>query len=257
MDSLEFEVRRARESRDATGVPGAAWMPVPGGPASTSGPMAAQGPRATEPYGAGDGCSGYGNDSTPSRGRGQAGRRGAHRAGSERPASDDPKRRGYPARHGAPRPRNGDSPAVAARILSAADYQAAALTQRAAYQAAMITRQVAHEATESPARRPAEKIAEKTAGGPGARTAKKPAGGRGRQVAAIRVAVIATSVLFAVPVVASVVEIHEHGFAFFVFRSAGTGETRSSGLQEDQGPGQPDAPKPTPGTHKTVTVHKG
>jgi hypothetical protein len=246
MDSLEFDVRRARESRDATGVPGAAWMPVPGGPASTSGPMAAQGPRATEPYGAGDGYSGYGNDSTPSRGWGQAGRRGAHRAGRERPASDDPKRRGYPARHGAPRPRNGDSPAVAARVLSAADYQAA-----------MITRQVAHEATESPARRPVEKIAEKAAGEPGARPAKKPAGGRGRQVAAIRVAVIATSVLLAVPVVASVVEIHEHGFAFFVFRSAGTGETRSSGLQEDQGPGQPDAPKPTPSTHKTVTVHRG
>jgi hypothetical protein len=33
-----------------------------------------------------------------------------------------------------------------------------------------------------------------------------------------------------------------HGFRFFVFRSIGAGETGPNGLQEDQGPGQPDAP---------------
>jgi hypothetical protein len=105
---------------------------------------------------------------------------------------------------------------------------------------------------------------------PGARPAKKaPAGGKGRQAAAFKVAAIATSALFLVPVVAGITEIHLHGFDFFTFRAAGTGETAGSGLQEDQGPGQPDAPKPTPststkpvsvktssGTHKTITVHK-
>ena len=36
-----------------------------------------------------------------------------------------------------------------------------------------------------------------------------------------------------------------HGWQFFVFRSAGTGQTPSDGaLTENQGPGQPDAPKP-------------
>ena len=104
---------------------------------------------------------------------------------------------------------------------------------------------------------------------PGARPAKKaPAGGKGRQAAAFKVAAIATSALFLVPVVAGITEIHLHGFDFFVFRSIGAGETGPNGLTEDQGPGQPDAPKPTPspakkvtvkttsGTHKTITVHK-
>ncbi len=35
-----------------------------------------------------------------------------------------------------------------------------------------------------------------------------------------------------------------HGFSFFVFRSAGTGQTPASALKENQGPGQPDAPLP-------------
>jgi hypothetical protein len=55
-------------------------------------------------------------------------------------------------------------------------------------------------------------------------------------------------VLFAVT--AGSTEIALHGFRFFVFRAAGTGSTPDSGLQEDQGPGQPDAP----GTHRHLTV---
>jgi hypothetical protein len=90
----------------------------------------------------------------------------------------------------------------------------------------------------------------------GARPAKKPAaGGAGRQVVAMRVAVIATSALFLVPLAAGVTEICLHGFDFFVFRAAGTGETGRGpgGLQEDQGPGQADAPKPAPG-HGSVRL---
>jgi hypothetical protein len=80
----------------------------------------------------------------------------------------------------------------------------------------------------------------------------------------MRFAVIATSVLFLVAVVAGVAEIDLHGFDFFVFRSIGSGETGPNGLQESQGPGQPDAPKPTPShikvqpsPHSTVAVHSG
>jgi hypothetical protein len=40
--------------------------------------------------------------------------------------------------------------------------------------------------------------------------------------------------------------ISQHGFSFFVFRSAGTGESPDSFLSENQGPGQPDAPRATP-----------
>jgi hypothetical protein len=65
-------------------------------------------------------------------------------------------------------------------------------------------------------------------------------------VAAIRFAAAVTSILFLVAVVAGVIEIHLHGFNFFVFRATGVGETSKNGLEENQGPGQPDAPKPTP-----------
>lgn len=64
--------------------------------------------------------------------------------------------------------------------------------------------------------------------------------------------------------VAGVTEICLHGFAFFVFRSVGTGETGRGpgGLTEDQGPGLPGAPKSTlshikgkPIRRTAVTVH--
>jgi hypothetical protein len=102
------------------------------------------------------------------------------------------------------------------------------------------------------------------AGRPAARSARKPAAGRGRQVGAMRFAVIATSALFLVAVLAGVMEIHLHGFDFFIFRATGTGETGPSGLQENQGPGQPDAPRPAlshlqvqPSPPSTVATHNG
>jgi hypothetical protein len=54
----------------------------------------------------------------------------------------------------------------------------------------------------------------------------------------------AALVLFALT--AGTAEVSLHGFKFFVFRSAGVGQTTHSGVQENQGPGQPDAP----GAHK-------
>jgi hypothetical protein len=81
---------------------------------------------------------------------------------------------------------------------------------------------------------------------------------------AARVVTAATATLVAVALTAGAAEIALHGYNFFVFRSAGTGETGPNGLQENQGPGQPDAPKATPtaitvkpSSHATVTVHTG
>ena len=45
-----------------------------------------------------------------------------------------------------------------------------------------------------------------------------------------------------VGVVAGAAEIALHGFPFFVFRANGAGASLT-GLKEDQGPGQPDAPE--------------
>ncbi len=56
----------------------------------------------------------------------------------------------------------------------------------------------------------------------------------------------AAMILFALT--AGATEVALHGFKFFVFRATGTGETGPNGLQENQGPGQPDAP----GAHQQV-----
>jgi hypothetical protein len=87
---------------------------------------------------------------------------------------------------------------------------------------------------------------------PGTSARRRPQGPT-RQLVAIRVATAATAALFLFAVTAGTTELALHGFAFFVFRSAGTGETNPNGLQEDQGPGQPGAPKPTP-SHISVTA---
>jgi hypothetical protein len=113
---------------------------------------------------------------------------------------------------------------------------------------------------ESPARpaKPAGRPAK-----PAARPAKpatkpaKPTGkaaGRPRQYFAMRLSRLAVAAMVLFAVTAGSTEIALHGFSFFVFRAAGTGSTPDSGLKEDQGPGQPDAP----GTHRhvTVTQHK-
>jgi hypothetical protein len=373
---------QAPARQDYPGQPAPPQGSMPGWPANRSGPMAVvRDPRAAnppaEPYGYG-GDNGYGNGGN-NRGYGNDGGTGPYGTGPYGTGWDGPAQRDYPGRRGTtgPRnaatgPRNGESLSVAARILSGADYEAAAITQQASYQAAMIRQQVAYEAkgireaanreaeqimqqaamqasevreaaameaaeirtavtsmqTElnefavrisntlpnpvlprtppaerpavspaaspsappwaqpqtmpaegptrkpeprpaarpagKPAARPAGKPEPRPAGKPGAGSAEKPAsGGQGRQVAAFRFVVIATSALFLFAAVAGVAEIHLHGFDFFVFRSVGTGETGPNGLQEDQGPGQPDAPKPTPshikvqpGPHSKVAVHK-
>jgi hypothetical protein len=101
-----------------------------------------------------------------------------------------------------------------------------------------------------PAAKPEVKPGTRREPGPGTRPVRRPQG-TPRQLVAIRVAAVATTALFLIALTGGTVEVALHGFAFFVFRSAGTGETGPNGLKEDQGPGQPDAPKPTPGHIET------
>jgi hypothetical protein len=93
-----------------------------------------------------------------------------------------------------------------------------------------------------PQARPATKPPAET---PGARPAVKP-NARSRQYVAVRAMSVFTAALVLFALTAGASEVALHGFKFFVFRSAGAGETGRSGLQENQGPGQPDAP----GAHK-------
>ena len=88
-------------------------------------------------------------------------------------------------------------------------------------------------------------------GRPDARTAPRPAAPPiprpsdrpgARQAAAMRKMVVVFAALFAVAVTGGLAQLGLHGFSFFAFRAAGTGATDNNGLQENQGPGQPDAP---------------
>jgi hypothetical protein len=96
-----------------------------------------------------------------------------------------------------------------------------------------------------PAAAPRTRPGATTGARPGATTAARPAvkaNAKSRQHAAVRVMSVFTAAMVLFALTAGGTEVALHGFKFFVFRSAGTGETSGSGLQENQGPGQPDAP---------------
>jgi hypothetical protein len=65
---------------------------------------------------------------------------------------------------------------------------------------------------------------------------------RGRQVRAARKVQIAFVVLTLVGLAGGSAEIAAHGFSFFLFRNTGAGAGNPQNLNENQGPGQPDAP---------------
>ena len=58
----------------------------------------------------------------------------------------------------------------------------------------------------------------------------------------MRKVAIAFVALALVGVISAAVEIDLHGFSFFLFRNTGAGAGNAHGLNENQGPGQPDAP---------------
>jgi hypothetical protein len=111
-----------------------------------------------------------------------------------------------------------------------------------------------------PATKPAAKPVTRPAVKPTARPAAKPSatrptakpGGPPRQYAAMRLTRVVTAALLLFALIAGTTEIGLHGYSFFVFRAAGTGSTPDSGVKENQGPGQPDAP----GTHQRPAGHK-
>lgn len=84
---------------------------------------------------------------------------------------------------------------------------------------------------------------------PPARPAAKP---QGRQVRAWHKMIAAMVVLFLVGIASAATEVGLHGFSFFAFRNAGAGAGNSRNLNEDQGPGQPDAP----GTRHKTSISK-
>ena len=106
-----------------------------------------------------------------------------------------------------------------------------------------------------PGATPPAAAGEKPATQPGARSAAPPAAkaaARTRQFIAARLTVTVIATLVVLVAVAGSAEVALHGFAFFAFRSAGTGATDDKGLQENQGPGQPDAPGAHGRAHQTT-----
>ncbi len=81
------------------------------------------------------------------------------------------------------------------------------------------------------ARKPAAEPGTNRAAEPGTRPARRPQGPP-RQLMAVRVAAAATAALCLFALTAGTTELALHGFAFFVFRSGGTGET--AGKETDQ-----------------------
>jgi hypothetical protein len=157
--------------------------------------------------------------------------------------------------------------AQTATICEAAEREAETIWQQASVRAAAVREAAERETAElratvmrlssAPGELATEKPTAKPGAGPGpgpgpgaepatgpARRPRRPR--PSRQLVAIRVAAVATAALFLFVLIAGTTEVVLHGFAFFVFRSTGTGESGPGALQEDQGPGQPDAPKPTP-----------
>lgn len=151
------------------------------------------------------------------------------------------------------------APPAAAPLASAPLASAPSATARPAADraAALVTTPAAQPApgpgAPSPAG-PAASPADRPTAGPGARAARQPgaasaaarptakSNGKSRQHAAVRVMTIFTAAMVVLALTAGASEVALHGFKFFVFRSTGTGETGPNGGQEDQGPGQPDAP---------------
>ena len=118
------------------------------------------------------------------------------------------------------------------------------ITETIAEPGAQPTARPAAEPGTRPARTPGTRPAERRADRPGVAPTDKPKGAP-RQLVAARVAAAGTAALVLIALAAGATEMALHGYDFFVFRAVGNGETGPGGLQEDQGPGQPDAPKPT------------
>jgi hypothetical protein len=144
------------------------------------------------------------------------------------------------------------APPASAPPASAPPAFAPPATDRVAPPMAVPAAEPAGQPAAAPAR-PAGGPRARSAAAPGVRPARQPAvaptarpgakpNGKSRQHAAVRVMTIFTAAMVLFALTAGASEVALHGFKFFVFRSTGVGETGPNGGQEDQGPGQPDAP---------------
>ena len=67
-----------------------------------------------------------------------------------------------------------------------------------------------------------------------------------RQARRLRIVLIVSGILLLTALTMASVMITMHGVSFFIFRAGGTGQSADNGHNDEaQGPGQPDAPKPT------------
>jgi len=161
---------------------------------------------------------------------------------------------------------------LSAAVSAAAEREAAEIRRQASAQSEAIRRAAEREAAElkaviemsvrlggvvagpedliavaQPVTRPAGQLITLPATPPGARPAANPrtrpgTGTKGRQARAMRVAAAVMVALVLVGVACGSTEIALNGLPFFFFRNAGAGAGNSQHLNEDQGPGQPDAP---------------
>jgi hypothetical protein len=125
--------------------------------------------------------------------------------------------------------------------------------------AAETTARAQPDATETIAKpaKPAARLPAKPAARPGVSPRRTPKArpatkSKSRQVSAWHKMVAALVVLFMIGVTSAVTEMGLHGLSFFVFRNAGAGAGNSRNLNENQGPGQPDAP----GAHHKANAGK-
>jgi hypothetical protein len=157
-----------------------------------------------------------------------------------------------------PATRPAADPPPKLRAQAAAGVAAPPVTEPAAPSAAGPAARLATKPAAKPAARPATKPATRSVGVPATRPGVSPRRmkretqadkSKNRQVSAARKVTAALVALTLAGVVTGATEVVLHGPAFFVFRANGAGASQT-GPEEDQGPGQPNAP----GAHHNAKV---
>jgi len=158
-----------------------------------------------------------------------------------------------------PATRPAADPPAKLRAQAAAGVAAPPVTEPAAPSAAGPAAKLATKPATTPAAGPATKPATRSAGAPAAKPGVSPrrikpetqAGDKtkNRQAGAARKMTAALVALTVAGVATGATELVLHGPAFFVFRANGAGASQT-GPEEDQGPGQPNAP----GAHHNAKV---
>jgi hypothetical protein len=142
-------------------------------------------------------------------------------------------------------------PSAKLRAQAAAGVAAPPMTEPAAPSAAEPAARLATKPAPKPAARPAAKPAARSVAAPATKPSvsprrtkpgtQAPSKAKNRQVSAARKVTAALVALTVAGIATGATEVVLHGPAFFVFRANGSGASQT-GLEEDQGPGQRNAP---------------